>query len=306
MQGLNPYLLVSHGPIFGGRVFLCQNDRRHLVMDGQRLEPYGLSIPENMTAVADDDLLKLRPAQLVPEQWSDAAYASPPRSVTSHQMREIAASRLSGVGLEVGALAAPFPLPLHCTTIYADMKSYNDLRQSNVDEPWADMVIPTMNTKFETLDAVLDESLDYIVASHVIEHTRDPIGAIGNAYKKLRPGGTLLLVTPDMRRTFDRERPLTPLAHLIEDFKEPSHDRDAEHHQHFHKFSFPAPPELYERRWSTSWSTQQPIHHHTWVYNSFAEMVEWLRQEIAPFSDVWSQDTLTGKGDCEFYFSLTK
>ncbi len=41
-----------------------------------------------------------------------------------------------------------------------------------------------------------DETLDFICASHLIEHIKDPVQAIEDWFKKLRQGGLLLLIVP--------------------------------------------------------------------------------------------------------------
>ena len=45
--------------------------------------------------------------------------------------------------------------------------------------------------------AFRDESFDLIICSEVIEHTDNPLGAIGELYRVLRPGGTLALTVPN-------------------------------------------------------------------------------------------------------------
>jgi hypothetical protein len=49
---------------------------------------------------------------------------------------------------------------------------------------------------------------------------RDPIGAIANSIRVLKCGGIHLLVVPDMRRIFDRDRPETTVAHVLADFRD--------------------------------------------------------------------------------------
>ena len=38
-------------------------------------------------------------------------------------------------------------------------------------------------------------------------------------YRVLKPGGIVYAVVPDKRYTWDRERPDTPMEHMIEDFR---------------------------------------------------------------------------------------
>jgi SAM-dependent methyltransferase len=59
-----------------------------------------------------------------------------------------------------------------------------------------------------------DNSFDFVLASHVIEHIPDPIAALEEWARVARR--YIVLVVPHRDRTFDRDRPLTPLAELIE------------------------------------------------------------------------------------------
>jgi len=58
---------------------------------------------------------------------------------------------------------------------------------------------------------------DFVLSSHTLEHTADPLRALAAWKSLLRPGGTLLLIVPHRDGTFDHRRPVTTLAHLIED-----------------------------------------------------------------------------------------
>jgi len=62
-----------------------------------------------------------------------------------------------------------------------------------------------------------DGSHDFVLASHVLEHLANPLQALREWARVLRPGGWLVLVLPHKEGTFDHRRPLTTLAHLIED-----------------------------------------------------------------------------------------
>jgi predicted SAM-dependent methyltransferase len=83
-----------------------------------------------------------------------------------------------------------------------------------------------------------DSSLDFIAASHILEHMPDPIGALIAWWQALRPGGKLLLLVPDPATCPDRHRPVTTLEHLEWDHREPSTMRDLAHY----------------REWARSWN----------------------------------------------------
>lgn len=59
-----------------------------------------------------------------------------------------------------------------------------------------------------------DDSVDFVLASHVLEHFPDPIRALEEWRRVARE--RIVLVIPHRDRTFDRDRPLTPLAELVE------------------------------------------------------------------------------------------
>ncbi|WP_044156709.1 class I SAM-dependent methyltransferase, partial [Escherichia coli] len=64
---------------------------------------------------------------------------------------------------------------------------------------------------------------DLIVASHVIEHVPDLIGWLKDAISVLKVGGTLALVVPDKRFTFDILRPLATYREVAAAHKEARH-----------------------------------------------------------------------------------
>lgn len=63
-----------------------------------------------------------------------------------------------------------------------------------------------------------DGALDFVLASHVIEHMPDTIRALGEWDRVLAVGGILFLIVPHRDRTMDAERPVTPLAALLADY----------------------------------------------------------------------------------------
>src|SRR5687768_664147 len=48
-----------------------------------------------------------------------------------------------------------------------------------------------------------DHSLDYVIASHVLEHVANPIAALAEWYRVVRPGGIIYLVVPNRLSAFD-------------------------------------------------------------------------------------------------------
>lgn len=74
-----------------------------------------------------------------------------------------------------------------------------------------------------------DHTLDYVLASHVLEHVANPVAALAEWYRVVRPGGIIYCVVPNRLATFDRGRPLTPIEHLLADFQAGTTACDATH-----------------------------------------------------------------------------
>ena len=57
---------------------------------------------------------------------------------------------------------------------------------------------------------------DWMIGSHLVEHMPDLIGFLADCDALLDDGGVLSLVIPDKRYIFDRFRPITGLARVID------------------------------------------------------------------------------------------
>jgi len=129
---------------------------------------------------------------------------------------------LSGDVLEVGPGSAPFPVGTGARVRYAD-KSVPGGRDSNWPEligtPWGPDAHFHVDIDVSGLAAIPSGSFDVVVGCHVIEHLANPLRALTEFDRVLRPGGRLVLVVPDRTLTFDRVRKPTTFEHLISEFR---------------------------------------------------------------------------------------
>lgn len=134
-------------------------------------------------------------------------------------LRRLIATALTGEGIEIGALHFPLPVPEGVTVKYVDMstREENICRYPNLD---ANAIVETHYVcNGETLEVISDESQDFVIANHMLEHCINPLGTLATFLRVLRPGGLLFLTLPDKRFTFDIDRPITPFSHIEDDFR---------------------------------------------------------------------------------------
>lgn len=114
-----------------------------------------------------------------------------------------------GSGLEIGGSAHnPFGLNTKNVDFTDDLSTVYKLAEIDTcgEVLPVDIVAPGDKLPVE------DQSVDFVVNSHVLEHFYDPIGAILEWYRVIRVGGILFMIIPHMKRTFDRDRPPTTLV----------------------------------------------------------------------------------------------
>ncbi|SRR5581483_7946470 len=110
-----------------------------------------------------------------------------------------------------------------------------------------------------------DGSLDFVLSSHVMEHFFDPIKALKEWRRVVRPGGFIFGIVPHKERTFDLERPRTPLQELID--------------RHSGAIS---PPEVDLHR-----------HYSVWITEDLLELCQYLEFRVVDFLD---KDDKVGNG----------
>ncbi|HZV81477.1 MAG TPA: methyltransferase domain-containing protein [Geobacteraceae bacterium] len=131
----------------------------------------------------------------------------------------IARFYLSGNGIEIGGLNNPLPLSRKASVRYVDRMSVEDLRKQYPELSGMPLVHVDVIDNGELLSTVDDDSQDFVIANHFLEHTENPILAVQNMLRVLKPGGVLYVALPDKRFTFDSKRPVTKLDHIVTDFK---------------------------------------------------------------------------------------
>jgi len=131
------------------------------------------------------------------------------------------------VGAEIGPLHNPLIRREDGHVIYIDHKCAEDLRKSYANDPnvqpesiqvdaiWGGHTLQQAIAEyFQNTDGSL-RALDYVVASHVIEHVPDLVTWLQEIRSVLTPVGEVRLAIPDKRFTFDYLRSPTQLADVL-------------------------------------------------------------------------------------------
>jgi SAM-dependent methyltransferase len=79
------------------------------------------------------------------------------------------------------------------------------------------------------LTILSDHTYDFVLSSHNLEHFANPVKALLEWKRITRPGGALVLVLPDYRRTFDHRRMPTPVEHMLDDYQLNMSEDDVTH-----------------------------------------------------------------------------
>ena len=123
--------------------------------------------------------------------------------------REQLTAHLRGSGLELGSRPPTLRAPDAGVGALLDRWRPEQNREL-YPELGTDASFPTIEViadfDVDRLDAIADESVDFVICSHVLEHLADPIGFLGEIHRVLRPGALALVLLPDRRLTFDRDR----------------------------------------------------------------------------------------------------
>lgn len=199
--------------------------------------------------------------------------------------REIAAKYIQGRGIEIGALHQPLPLPAWANVRYVDRMDVAGLRAHYPELAQWNLVPIDIIDDGEKLGTFKEASEDFVVASHLIEHTQDPIGSIKNWLRVLKPGGVLYLGVPHKEFTFDKDRPLTPLEHIVRDHAEGPQNSRRGHYEEWTRLVDKVKEEDCAKRAAELEARDYSIHFHVWTEFEFLElMLHCMRVEKMPFS----------------------
>lgn len=142
-----------------------------------------------------------------------------------------------------------------------------------------------------------DSSIDFIFSSHVFEHLANPLGHLDRWSKKLRSGGVVLAVIPDIDGTKDFRHTPCSLQEIIREYEIGEWEPTRRHYE----------------RWASTrggWSNRvdeamlekRSIHVHFYTRESIADLLRYATQSLN-YSGYCIRHTPNHR---DFYWTLTK
>ena len=133
----------------------------------------------------------------------------------------------------------------------------------------------------EHLSEIKDSTQDFAIANHFLEHCQNPIVAISNMLRVLNNGGVLYLSIPDKRYSFDIDRPVTSIEHLLRDYKE---GPDWSKRQHLEEWTrrinkIKDDAEI-EQQITHLINIDYSIHYHVWTQTEMLELIFTLKKKL--------------------------
>lgn len=142
-------------------------------------------------------------------------------------------------GLEIGGPSAIFNrgrlLPIYplahldncnfsATTVWGENNIENNYFYDKGQPPGTQYICDATELK-----SIPSGKYDFVISSHVLEHIANPIKALREWMRVLKERGAVILLLPHRDRTFDHRRPVTTLAHLIQDDTNNTPESDLTH-----------------------------------------------------------------------------
>ena len=274
-RGLRAFLNLEAGLARGGEV----PDYEALFGQAQR-RIRGAEPPDGAVARAATAQATGGGWQAERRQERDVARRGAPRRRFRAVRRDIASRYLTGSGIEVGALHQPLEVPAGASVRYLDRMTVEQLRDQYPELSGHEMTPVDIVDDGETLPSVDDDSVDFVIANHMMEHCQDPIRTFENHLRVLKPDGVLYVSVPDKRQTFDRDRPITPLEHLIRDYEEgPKVSKDF-HFEEWARLMDKLPEDKVPARAQQLIETDFSIHFHVWTQMEFLELLLYCRNNL--------------------------
>ena len=187
---------------------------------------------------------------------------------------------LYGSGIEIGALQKPLKLSEGCQVRYIDRMTIGKLLEHYPEMAKFPLQAPDIVDDGQQLAHIAEDSQDFIIANHFLEHCPDPIRSIHNMLRVVRQGGILYLAVPDKRHTFDVRRPATSYVALKNAYVSGQRSGTAELFHEWARLVIGLPPEEAKKRAEELIEEDYSIHYNVWATTDLLSFLLAARQDF--------------------------
>lgn len=189
---------------------------------------------------------------------------------------------ISGVGIEIGALHSPLPVDKKKAVVkYVDRMKEDELRIQYPELNNLELVSVDYVANGEMLESIKDNTQDFVIANHFIEHCQDTILTIRNMLRVTKPGGIIFFAVPDKRFTFDKEREVTSVEHILRDFEHgPQHSRERHFEEWVNALNKGSDETFQKKEKKKLMEMDYSIHFHVWEKTDMDELLVFLMKTM--------------------------
>lgn len=179
---------------------------------------------------------------------------------------------IKGKGIEIGALHLPLKV-YKAKVIYVDRMNVGDLRKHYPELGKFTFSEVDIVDNGETLRKIKNESQDFVISNHFIEHCENPIEVLKNHLRVLKRNGIVYWAIPDKRYTFDYTRNLTTIEHINTDFNRGSKYSRKAHYFEWVENIIGLKNDAAVKKSKELMNAQYSIHFHVWTSESFLKFL---------------------------------
>jgi SAM-dependent methyltransferase len=213
---------------------------------------------------------------------------------------------LRGDGIEIGALNVPLGIHRAARVRYVDRLTVDEQRRQYPELADKQLAPVDVIGTAEDLTAFDDSSLDFVIANHLLEHLEDPIAGLLEFERVLRPGGVVYLGLPDQRRTFDSDRELTSIDHLLRDHEEGTVASRRDHYVDWARHVAHVQPGELDSYVESHMFDAYSIHFHCWQPDTFLDFFVAVREKFDLDFELLAFAPPENEDDVEFIVVLAK
>lgn len=135
------------------------------------------------------------------------------------------------------------------------------------------------------LSGIESSTYDFVLSSNCLEHVSNPIKAVKEWKRVLRPGGVFVLILPKKESNFDHKRPITKFEHLLDDYNCNRTEDDLTHLEEIlamHDLSIDPPAGDFEKfkKRSLDNFNNRTLHHHVFDTDLMRKVLDYCGFDV--------------------------